>query len=278
MTPDNDLQLERAEFDQAEARTSCAMCARPLERRYFQVNGQSVCTLCCGRVKAQLAAGSPMKRALLALVAGVGAAAVGSIVYYAILALTGYEFALIAIVVGLLVGKAVNWGANGRGGWLYQTMAIALTYLSIVSAYVPLIVAEVRKGAAIERTQSDLQPEPPDAAQPQTPAVPVSAAAADPDAAAQDASVSVQRVSIGRVFLAVGVLIALVLAAPFLGGLENIIGLIIIGIGLLQAWKMNRRHEVVITGPHAIAPPVALRQAQDNAEQGRSVAAAAPAR
>ena len=30
-------------------------------------------------------------------------------------------------------------------------------------------------------------------------------------------------------------------------------GLIIIGIGLYEAWKFNRKGQVTITGPHAIA-------------------------
>lgn len=261
-TSENDLQLERAEFDKPETRSSCAMCSRPLERRYFQVNGQSVCTICCGRVKASLDSGTPLKRGLLALAAGGGAALVGAVLYYAILALTGYEFALIAIVVGLLVGKAVSWGSAARGGWLYQTMAIALTYLSIVSAYVPLLVAEIRKAnVSVEHRQL-----------PTEQAVPVVAVAADAPTAAADApavavsnpapdpgpapDVPIEKISLGRALFAVALLVGFVLAAPFLGGLSNIIGLVIIAIGLHQAWKMNRRREVVITGPHAIASPV----------------------
>jgi hypothetical protein len=58
-------------------------------------------------------------------------------------ALTGYEFGLIAIVVGFLVGAAVEKGSNGRGGWQYQTLAMFLTYTSIVSSYVPLIIRQV---------------------------------------------------------------------------------------------------------------------------------------
>lgn len=45
----------------------------------------------------------------------------------------------------------------------------------------------------------------------------------------------------------------LVLALPFLAGVENVIGLIIIGIGLYEAWKFNRKPQLTITGPHAIA-------------------------
>jgi hypothetical protein len=29
-------------------------------------------------------------------------------------------------------------------------------------------------------------------------------------------------------------------------------GIIIIGIGVYEAWKFNRRHPIVITGPHAL--------------------------
>ena len=43
------------------------------------------------------------------------------------------------------------------------------------------------------------------------------------------------------------------MVAPFLGGFENIIGIIIIGIGLYEAWKLNRRVELTISGPHALA-------------------------
>lgn len=263
-TSDNDLQLERAEFDKPETRSSCAMCSRPLERRYFQVNGQSVCTLCCGRVKASLDSGTPLKRGLLALAAGGGAALVGSVLYYAIVALTGYEFALIAIAVGLLVGKAVSWGSAARGGWLYQTMAIALTYLSIVTAYVPLIVAEIRKAdVSVEHRQLPTEQAVPAVAAvvadastvaADAPAVAVGNPAPDPGPGPE---VPVERLSVGRALFALVMLIGFVLAAPFLGGFANIIGLVIIAIGLHQAWKMNRRREVVITGPHAIASPVA---------------------
>jgi hypothetical protein len=39
------------------------------------------------------------------------------------------------------------------------------------------------------------------------------------------------------------------LAAPVMGGFRNILGMIIIGIALWQAWKMNRRVDVKFTGP-----------------------------
>jgi hypothetical protein len=260
LTQEEDLQLERAEFDQPEERQGCAVCSKTLERRYFQVNGQSVCTICCGRLRASFEGGSGLRRGVKAVLFGLGAMGLGTLLYWAILAMTGYEFALIAIVVGLLVGKAVSLGAEGRGGWRYQTLAMALTYLSIVGAYVPLLIAEVRKQpAGIEQGSStplaageDGQGTP----EPVATATPV-AVVSDGTAEADASPLEPQQVSLGQALVALAMLIAFICAAPFLAGFENIIGIVIIGIGLYEAWKLNRRRELVITGPHAIAPPVA---------------------
>ena len=42
------------------------------------------------------------------------------------------------------------------------------------------------------------------------------------------------------------------LKLPFLLGFENIIGLLIIGFALWQAWKLNRRVALAITGPYRL--------------------------
>lgn len=52
-----------------------------------------------------------------------------------------------------------------------------------------------------------------------------------------------------------GRVIALVITAyvlPFMGGFENILGLLIIAFGVWQAWQMNRPLLVDVTGPHPI--------------------------
>ena len=43
-------------------------------------------------------------------------------------------------------------------------------------------------------------------------------------------------------------------AVPFLAGAQNFMGWIIIGIALYQAWKINHRVPLEITGPYKIAP------------------------
>ncbi len=47
-------------------------------------------------------------------------------------------------------------------------------------------------------------------------------------------------------------------AAPFLMGFQNIIGLLIIGFGLWQAWKMNARPQVAFSGPYRVAAAPAV--------------------
>jgi hypothetical protein len=42
------------------------------------------------------------------------------------------------------------------------------------------------------------------------------------------------------------------LAAPFLAGIQNIIGVLILGFALYEAWKLNRRVPLEITGPFRV--------------------------
>jgi hypothetical protein len=227
-----ELQLDRAEFDGTYG-TTCGACAKALTTEYYEANGVTVCADCCETLRAVGTTGTSLTRGIRALAAGAAAACAGSVLYYAILALSGYEFGLIAIVVGMVVGKAVNWGAHGRGGWRYQTMAIALTYLAIVSSYVPLIVSQLGK----QPVAAEASARPGETA---TPTAQNQAADEAPPTAA-------------GAIVAIAILVGLVLALPFLGGVENIMGMIIIGIGLYEAWKFNRKGRVIITGPHAIA-------------------------
>jgi hypothetical protein len=53
----------------------------------------------------------------------------------------------------------------------------------------------------------------------------------------------------------VGLLLALSLAAPFLGGFQNVIGILIIGFALWEAWKMNRHVPLIVEGPYRVGTP-----------------------
>jgi hypothetical protein len=243
MSDNAGVQFDHAEYETAPGQAACAECNHPLAGYYYDVNGQTVCERCRYAIEAKFTGGSRAGRLLRATGAGVVAAALGALLYYAIAALTGYEFGLIAIVVGFGVGTAVRWGANGRGGWLYQTLAIALTYLAIVSTYIPPIIAELSK----------LDPETITASGEQTPgATPASQTTEAPAEAPTEIAANPP-----PLFAVVLILMTIAIAAPFLAGFENILGLIIIGIGLYEAWKLNRRTELTITGPHALSAQTA---------------------
>ena len=123
--------------------------ARLVVRRSRASTSRSTASVLCERCKMdlELAAtqGTRAGRFLRAAVYGVGAGAVGSGIWYAVRAATGYEVGLIAVAVGFMVGAAVRKGSNGRGGWRYQALAMFLTYASIVSTYVPDIMTEIIK-------------------------------------------------------------------------------------------------------------------------------------
>src|SRR3954447_1815877 len=144
---------EPLQFDVAESSTPsdtphqahCRGCGRPILDTYYEVNGALCCAAC--RAGIERPRGTRLRRVLQATALGTLAAVGGSLLYFAVAAITGREFGLVAIAVGFMVGTAVRRGSGGRGGWAYQTLAIALTYLAIVTTYVPLLVSEFQKSA-----------------------------------------------------------------------------------------------------------------------------------
>ncbi len=250
------LSFERAEGGgegEGEGPASCSACGTPIRQVYFQVNGAVVCAACQGRKVAEREGGSPVGRFVRAAAFGVLAAVAGALLWYGIGKITGYEFGLIAIVVGLMVGGAVRVGSRRRGGWPYQALAIFLTYASIVSTYIPMILEEamamesdVEQMAAVEGAA-----EGPVTAEPSgVPPAPVAAEGVVGDSQPVEGGAGGGVVGLG---IGLVLLFAFAFAAPFLGGFENFMGWIILAIGLYEAWKLNRREELVVEGPFRVA-------------------------
>lgn len=239
------LQFDRAEGDDPAQATvvSCGSCGSQLLSSYFQINGNIVCEACRYKVEEAFNAGSGLGRFLKATALGLVAGAIGAGIYFAISALTGYEIGLVAIVVGLLVGGAVRIGANRRGGWPYQVLAMFLTYSAIVSTYIPPIYKSLREEAQKQAEAESTAPR--------------EHAGADADSAS-GAAESVKKLPRPLLYaIRFAILFAIAFVAPFLAGIQNIIGLVIIAIGLYEAWKMNKRAVLEISGPHRLGstPP-----------------------
>jgi hypothetical protein len=245
MSEASGLQFERADYAQPPAEMICGQCKRAITTSYYLAGDQTLCGLCRNDLERALTSGSRLGRFAKAIGAGSVAAFLGFLLYYGIAALTGYEFGLIAIVVGFAVGSAVRWGSNGRGGWAYQGLAILLTYLAIVSTYIPPIVTAIRAEEATAAISES--PE-----EPSDPSVVEVSQTPDTIGAAATGEAGIVRFLVALVFL-----MALACAAPFLAGVENVIGLIILAIGLFEAWKLNKRTTFTVTGPHALAKPPA---------------------
>ena len=239
--PDN-LQFDHAEPTSGAqtASMTCSVCGTPLSDTYFVANGQIVCERCRRALEEEWNRGSAAARLGKAVGLGVLAMIGCSLLWYIVLKLTDSQWGILAVVVGLVVGGAVRKGSNGRGGWRYQTLAIVLTYTAIVSSYVPYIIEGAREQAA-------------------QPASLDSAATADlakdsmvsiKDSVATAATNTSDAGPLARVFAFV-LLLGFLYALPFLAG--QIIGILIIGFALYEAWKLNRRVELTVTGPHQVA-------------------------
>jgi hypothetical protein len=237
-----DLQFDQAEYEEGEGQLSCAACENEIYSTYFDINGRPTCERCRYQVEEELSSGAAGGRFIRALLAGSAAGAVGSALYFGIAKLTGWEIGLVAIVVGLMVGFAVKWGCNGRGGWFYQGLAMLLTYLAIVTTYIPGIVAGIREEFA-NQGQSQT---PPQGAGDEAPAD-ADTIESFPGLSEDDAENTTGRRLIGYTLILV-----IAMLAPFLMVFESPIGLLIIGIGLYEAWKINKKLVLEITGPFQV--------------------------
>ncbi len=125
------------------------------------------------------------------------------------------------------VRRSLRQGARPRG----LTLAIFLTYTAIVSSYVPFIIQEVREHSA-QVTK-----------------------ATPPTTTASTSTGSTTASKIGPLGFVIGivVLLAVLYATPFLAGIQNLIGVLIIGFALYEAWKLNRRAELKVSGPHRVS-------------------------
>lgn len=249
-----ELDFERAEpSDGGVALTlQCTSCERTIGTSYYEARGRILCPPCKGQLSAAVEAKGNI---LKGLVYGGGGAALGALIYFGVAALTGYEIGLIAILVGWLVGRGVAVGSGGVGGRRYQFMAVVLTYLSVSVSYAGLVVKEIASDPAIldSLTTAD------------TPALSASlgdsAVLQGPGEAngptlattAADDSVALTAASVGTAF---GALFLGILSLPLMVGLGDLpgslLGLLIVAFGLRQAWQMNSRPDITITGPFAV--------------------------
>jgi len=243
--PADGVQFDKAEFADKTPAPACIACQKTIDATYYQINERVVCPDCKEAAAAALTGGSASRRFLRALAWGGLGAFAGAAIWMTITRITGWEIGLVAIVVGLLVGWGVRKGAENRGGWIYQSLAIALTYMAIVATYVPDVHNSFMEAQHFEAVVDV----PPDSGAAQSPAAAdetVVAANVAPDPGGQEVAAAL------ALPLYVMFLFAVASALPFLALPENLIGLLIIGFALYEAWKMNKRTPLVVSGPFEV--------------------------
>jgi hypothetical protein len=281
-------QFERAEFAAEDAGGPfCRKCRLPLQDEYYDVGGNVICPACLAESERPRAR---FLRALRAFLYGSFAAGVGAAIYRMVMFGTGWNFAIVAIVVGYVVGGAVMTGSGDRGGRFYQFLAVFLTYSALVGMFVPDAWQAIVKGwrnrqeaakeikrGAMEQPKNDpggkARAEP--AADPDPKKTEARAAVgpkpgarpeADTKPGEADAKVRPGPVrekppiphALALVYLA-GVLLLMFLlligfmyTIPIRLGLSSPISLLIFGFALWQAWKMTGARDMTVTGPYRV--------------------------
>jgi hypothetical protein len=226
----SDAPADPLRFDTsgAPASATCSACRHPISHTYYTVGDQVACERCKAELERALQEPPGLAGFVRAIALGSAAGLLGAAVWYAIRVASGYELGIIAIAIGFFVGVAVKRGSGGRGGVAFQLLAVALTYFWIAANYTPDILAamdadQTAPGEAAERAD---------------------AAPAEPE---PESSPGASRA------VKIGVALAMALALPFLMGVENWIGILIIAFGLYQAWSINRRTEIAVAGPFSLA-------------------------
>ncbi|MEM7184750.1 MAG: hypothetical protein AAF518_27900 [Spirochaetota bacterium] len=233
----SELNLEHAEFSEEIAEVTCVSCVATIESTYYTVNDNVLCENCKEVLETGLSEKTTKSMVFKAILFGLPVALVGTAIYYAISAITGYEFGLVAILVGFMVGHAVKKGGEDKGGWLFQTIAILLTYLSISFTYVPHFTGAMEESLNKQTTES-----------------------ASKDVSKENPAKSTEKPQqeISGENRAISIITAVILspAFPIFVALESPLSFLILLFGLYQAWKINQKPIFVFAGPFQLGTVV----------------------
>ncbi len=230
-------QFGTAEYVGSPGADHCQFCHQPIAGNYYRANGAMACPGCAEKMRGELARDTHAAY-VRAILFGVVAAILGMILYATFAIVTGIVIGYAALAVGWLVGKAMITGSNGVGGRRYQVAAILLTYAAVSTAAIPVWIHY-----SGEHKESQRQKAAPSAA----PAEDGSESDSPEQPTARPDFVS-----------ALGTLLLLGLASPFLEFTSNafgaLIGLVILFVGMQFAWKMTGAKPLQVFGPFENSP------------------------
>lgn len=221
------LQFQRAEY--AGTGPGCSFCKKSAGPSHYQV-GQAVACPACAETLREMQTRPNRSLMVRATLYGLGAAFAGSMIF-ALISLTGFQFSIVAILVGVMVGKAIVRATKGRTSRACQVLAVVLTYGAITTSYLPMMISTAikhQKAAVKDPAKRAPAPKP----------GPINPAAA-----------------LGGLAAAAALLIGFSMALPFMvlahSPLSGLINLVIIAIGLRQAWRLTTPFRAPVLGPYA---------------------------
>lgn len=91
----------------------------------------TICSNCVSDIERAFQAETEEPNLLGALLIGLGAALISSVIWYAVVVITNYELGIIAVAVGWLVAQAVMLGAGHKRGPRLQGLSVAITVIAM---------------------------------------------------------------------------------------------------------------------------------------------------
>jgi hypothetical protein len=131
------MQFDRAEPVTPAAPPVCARCRGILSGTYYTVVRRSLCSACGELILGVAAPGFDPARFLKATVTAIAAVFVGS--GFSWLLAGVFDFWLVTIIAGFLIGFAVRWGGGNRGGRAYQVLAVPMTFVATMAMCVSIV-------------------------------------------------------------------------------------------------------------------------------------------
>jgi hypothetical protein len=250
-------QFNTAEYGSKPGANTCRSCKQTISGAYYRINGALACHHCVQQLQNQIPKDTHgvFTRGLIFGIAG---AILGLVLYAAFGIVTGLMIGYISLAVGYIVGKAMLMGSGGIGGRRYQIAAVLLTYFAVSTAAIPIGISQfmkVQKAKPHTSTQSSA-PRSNDPSRMDEEDV----SGGDPGSTATPDNPPAHKKSPPSLGTALGALLVLGLASPFLelaSPLHGLIGLVILFVGLQIAWKLTAGKKVDILGPfgESVPPP-----------------------
>ena len=134
------LQFRKAEHAApAGSGPPCVICKNRIVDTYYHAQGKVVCPNCALAIQSGQTK-PPPHTLLLSFLYGLGAAIAGTALFSFVWIVSKSQFALISILIGYMVGKAVRYASQGLGGRPQQIIAVLLTYFSVAMSIVPVVI------------------------------------------------------------------------------------------------------------------------------------------